>query len=273
MSAARCEAHTGTRGLCAAAAPGTSFPGWSWHLELGSGSELRITFTPSSGGSADTAAGQVWGCVFCPEVMLASAHLLPRRRKGWLPQGSVYQCNRASVEPNKWEFPVAEHLSGSKWYQREDLHIFLRKRRQEAHAGGLRQAASARRESDKLMSWKSLNGGIITINSRRHWMRWILTSRSFLCLLLMALQVLFLCFLYFSAQSGQEFNMPRQVMEGFWKESEKWHKWAATTALLGQGVQLEVILNDKGFVFLVTTQTSWEESQDRRNLCFHRISG
>lgn len=44
---------------------------------------------------------------------------------------------------------MGEHLSGSQWYQREDLHISLRKRRQQALAGGLRQAASARKENDK----------------------------------------------------------------------------------------------------------------------------
>lgn len=37
--------------------------------------------------------------------------------------------------------------------------------------------------------------------------------------------------------------------------------------------ELEVILNDKGFVSLVITKTSWRESQDRASLCFHRISG
>lgn len=37
--------------------------------------------------------------------------------------------------------------------------------------------------------------------------------------------------------------------------------------------ELEVILDDKGFVFLVITQTSWKESQDRASLFFHRISG
>lgn len=37
--------------------------------------------------------------------------------------------------------------------------------------------------------------------------------------------------------------------------------------------ELEVILTDKGFVFLVTTKTSWKESQDRVNLSFHGISG
>lgn len=37
--------------------------------------------------------------------------------------------------------------------------------------------------------------------------------------------------------------------------------------------ELEVILNDKGLVFLIATKTSWKESQDRVNLGFHGISG